>query len=96
VFETKATTWTMRYTYEVGGEAGHGSELVGVKESRNARRAARAPPDGRTTILKIRYYNIQPDHFSWAADASSDGGATWVRDYLRIEATRRVGTPSTK
>jgi hypothetical protein len=29
--------------------------------------------DGRTTVLKIRYYNIRPDRFSWAADHSSDG-----------------------
>jgi len=48
--------------------------------------------DGRTTILKIRYYNIQRHHFSWTADHSSDGGASWERDYLRIEATRRVPT----
>jgi len=44
----------------------------------------------------IRSGIIQPNHFSWAADLSTDGGATWVRDYLRIEATRRVRAASTK
>jgi len=33
--------------------------------------------DGRTTILKIRYYNIRRDHFSWTAD------------HFRIEAARQ-------
>ena len=39
---------------------------------------------------RIRYYDIQPDRFSWAADRSLDGGRTWVADFLRI-AARRVG-----
>lgn len=39
---------------------------------------------------RIRYYDIQPDRFSWAGDRSTDGGKTWVRDFLRIEA-RRIG-----
>ena len=41
---------------------------------------------------RIRYYDIQPERFSWAADRSTDGGRTWVTDYLRIEA-RRAGPP---
>ena len=42
------------------------------------------------SIWRIRYYNIQPDRFSWTADQSKNGGKTWVKDYLQIEA-RRVG-----
>ena len=45
---------------------------------------------GHPSTVRIRYYNIQPDHFSWAADRSTDGGKTWVKDYQRIEA-RRIG-----
>ncbi len=45
---------------------------------------------GHPSIVRIRYYNIQPDRFSWAADRSTDGGKTWVKDYQRIEC-RRVG-----
>jgi len=93
VFDTKAATWTMRYVDQFGGETGRWSELVGVKEGDEIHVEQRGQgPDGRTTILKIRYYNIQPNHFSWAADHSSDDGATWVRDYLRLEATRRSKT----
>ena len=93
VFDTKAATWTMRYVDQFAGETGRWSELEGVKQGQEMHVEQRGQgPDGRTTILKIRYYNIQPNHFSRAADQSSDGGAAWVRDYLRIEATRRSKT----
>jgi hypothetical protein len=39
---------------------------------------------------RIRYYNIQPDRFSWTADRSLDSGKTWVKEHLKIEA-RRIG-----
>jgi hypothetical protein len=42
------------------------------------------------SIWRIRYYDIQPDRFSWAGDRSTDGGKTWITDFLRIEA-RRIG-----
>jgi hypothetical protein len=42
------------------------------------------------SIWRIRYYDIQPNRFSWAGDRSTDGGKTWVADFLRIEA-RRIG-----
>jgi hypothetical protein len=45
---------------------------------------------GKPITLRIRYYNIQPDRFSWSADRSTDGGQTWVKDFQRIEA-RRIG-----
>ncbi len=41
---------------------------------------------------KIRYYNIQPDRFSWIADRSTDGGKTWQTKHQTIEA-RRIGPP---
>jgi hypothetical protein len=97
VFDTKAGTWTMRYVDQAGGETGRWSEIVGVKEGPEMHVEQRGQsPDGRTTILKIRYYNIQPNRFSWAADLSSDGGATWVQDYFRIDATRQVSTPASR
>jgi len=39
---------------------------------------------------RIRYYDIRPDRFSWAADRSTDGGKTWDKNHLTIEA-RRIG-----
>lgn len=46
------------------------------------------------TLWRIRYFNIRPDAFSWAADRSSDEGRTWVTNYLTIEA-RRIGPART-
>jgi hypothetical protein len=45
---------------------------------------------GKPAVLRIRYYNIQPDRFSWTADRSNDGGETWISGFQRIEA-RRIG-----
>lgn len=41
---------------------------------------------------RIRYYNIRADGFSWMSDRSPDGGRTWIKDDLLIEA-RRIGPP---
>jgi hypothetical protein len=42
------------------------------------------------SMMRIRYFNIQADRFSWAGDRSTDGGKTWVKNSLQIEA-RRIG-----
>ncbi len=44
------------------------------------------------STLRIRYFNIQPDRFSWTADRSNDGRKTWITDDQQIEA-RRIGPP---
>jgi hypothetical protein len=49
---------------------------------------------GKPNTLRIRYYNITPDRFSWNADQSSDGGKTWTKDFQQIEA-KRIGPPRT-
>lgn len=41
---------------------------------------------------RIRYYDIGPDRFSWAADRSMDGGKTWAKNHQTIQA-RRIGPP---
>jgi hypothetical protein len=41
-------------------------------------------------VMRIRYYDIQPDRFSWTADRSTDDGKTWVEKHQTIEA-RRIG-----
>lgn len=45
-------------------------------------------PDRKTTI-RVRYYSITADHFLWRADGSRDGGKTWMKDVMLIEATRK-------
>jgi hypothetical protein len=41
-----------------------------------------------STTLRIRYYAIESSRFQWRADGSRDGGKTWLRDVILIEATR--------
>jgi hypothetical protein len=45
---------------------------------------------GQPSLWRIRYFDIRPDAFSWAADRSTDGGKTWVKNHQTIEA-RRIG-----
>ena len=49
---------------------------------------------GTPNTLRIRYYGIKPTQFSWVADQSTDGGESWVKDFIRIEA-RRIGPSRT-
>ena len=44
----------------------------------------------KPAILRIHYYNIKADSFSWEADRSTDGGKTWTKKSQTIEA-RRIG-----
>jgi hypothetical protein len=44
------------------------------------------------SLWRIRYRDIGPDHFSWGADCSGDGGKTWTPDCQHLEA-RRIGPP---
>jgi hypothetical protein len=79
----------------IGADAGTGMQDFGT-----ARRVGSemhieqkfAVASGQTAIMKIRYYNIEKDRFSWTGDRSTDGGKTWVKNHLQIEA-RRIGPP---
>jgi hypothetical protein len=62
--------------HKVGGEV-HIEQKFGVMSA-------------QPSILRIRYYDIQPDRFSWNADRSVDGGKTWSLNNQHIEA-RRIG-----
>lgn len=44
----------------------------------------------KPSVWRIRYHDIRPDRFSWAAERSTDNGKTWEKDHLTIEA-RRIG-----
>ncbi len=57
-----------------------------------AQAPCRAVSAQNPSLLRIRYYNIGPNRFSWSADRSSDGGETWITDDQKIEAPDRAGT----
>jgi hypothetical protein len=46
------------------------------------------------SLWRIRYHDIRPDRFSWKGDRSRDGGKTWVKDFMVLEA-RRIGPART-
>ncbi len=79
----------------VGADAGTGMQDFGT-----ARRAGNelhieqrfGVASGKPAMMRIRYYNIEKDRFSWTGDRSTDGGKTWEKESLKIEA-RRIGPP---
>jgi hypothetical protein len=79
----------------IGADAGTGLQDFGTarrvgNEMQIEQRFGVASGDAAT--MRIRYYNIEKDRFSWTADRSIDGGQTWVKNHLQIEA-RRIGPP---
>jgi len=79
--------------WEVQGVAvGKGVWQPGVSWSDGKDRFLVQDNPERKTLVRIRYYSIEPNHFLWRADGSRDGGKTWMRDVMLIEATR-AGQP---
>lgn len=89
-FNTAAGTWDL-----VGADEGGG-----LRDTGTARRVGAEMRIEQTfgatsdspSLWRIRYFDIGPDRFSWTADRSTDGGASWVDRFQTIEA-RRVGPP---
>jgi hypothetical protein len=87
-FNAVAARWEL-----VGMDAGKGLQDVGTGRKVGTEMHIEQKfgvMSANPTVMRIRYYDIQSDRFSWAADRSADGGATWEKEYLRIEA-RRIG-----
>ena len=93
-----ARTPTM--TYRVFNASKRIWEVQGVNVGRGVWQPGVSWSDGRDRFLvqqnpatnitiRVRYYDIRPDHFLWRADGSKDGGKTWTPDVILIEATRR-------
>jgi hypothetical protein len=79
----------------VGADAGSGLQDIGTGKRVGAEMHIEQTfgvAAGTPSLWRIRYYDIQPDRFSWRADRSTDGGKTWVKDFQTIEA-RRIGPP---
>lgn len=77
----------------VGADAGSGLQDFGTGQRVGAEmhiEQTLGVARGNPSRWRIRYYNIQPDRFSWSGDRSTDGGKTWDANFLTIE-TRRLG-----
>ncbi len=88
VYNAKLEQWEL-----VSVDAGGGVQNVGTARRAGGEMHIEQKFDGDPpSVWRIRYHDIQPDRFSWNGDRSTDGGKTWEKDYLQIEA-RRVGPP---
>ena len=79
----------------IGMDGGSGLQDFGTAQRRNSEMHIEQKfgvANGSPSVMRIRYYNIQPDRFSWTADRSADNGKTWVERFQEIEA-RRIGPP---
>jgi hypothetical protein len=77
----------------VGMDGGSGLQDTGTGERRGSEifiEQSFGVAAGNPARLRIRYYAIEPDRFSWEADRSADGGKTWIPRFQTIEA-RRIG-----
>ncbi|MGH2608645.1 MAG: hypothetical protein ACRDHF_06095 [Tepidiformaceae bacterium] len=97
VFDHVEKKWDMRYVgLSLIGEDGvvrhpaHWAELSAWREGSRLRVDQRR---GRV-LLRITYYDMSEDHFRWQADVSTDGGKTWTKEQIRIEATRVTEPPA--
>jgi hypothetical protein len=77
----------------VGTDASHGLQDFGTGQ----RVGAEVDIEQRFGVMsqepstwRIKYSDIRPDGFSWAADRSTDEGKTWVSNFQRLQA-RRIG-----
>jgi hypothetical protein len=77
----------------VGADAGRGLQDFGTARREGAEMRIEQTfgvAAGTPSVWQIRYYDIGPDRFSWAADRSLDGGKTWEKKHMQLEA-RRIG-----
>jgi ketosteroid isomerase-like protein len=81
VFDPERKIWRMLGTNARGGEFALG---LTWSDSRN-RYAIQHYGDA---IMRIRYFALEPNHFLWRADRTTDGGRTWQRDAWTMEAWR--------
>ena len=92
VYDRAKERWDMRYVGVIApGPDGrtpqhtaNWSDLTAWREGSQIR----VDQEGSSSMLRITYYDIRKDRFSWKADLSTDGGQTWSRDHIRIEARR--------
>jgi hypothetical protein len=75
----------------VGADAGRGLQDFGTARREGSEMRIEQTfgvAAGTPSVWRIRYYDIQPDRFSWTADRSTDGGKTWEKNHMQIEARR--------
>lgn len=87
--------WEMATTDDGGFGTGLQDHAVAHRVGNEMQTEAHfATMSSRPSIWRIRHYDIQPDSYSVVAERSTDGGATWQKDYERVQV-RRLGPTRT-
>ncbi|MBC7897601.1 MAG: hypothetical protein H7066_19435, partial [Cytophagaceae bacterium] len=88
VYNPAIDTWELVSVHETSGLQDRGTARRVGDEMRLEQTfgVTRGAPES----WRIRYFDIRADAFRWAADRSLDGGKTWERNYMTLEA-RRIG-----
>jgi len=81
VFDPRRKVWQMIGSSSNGGEVQPGLTWSDGKDRYAIQRA-------NGVLNRIHYLSIDPNHFLWRSDRSTDGGRTWLRDSGTMEATR--------
>ena len=86
VYNSAADRWELVSTDTGSGLQNFGTGHRDGSEMRIEQTFGAVTPN--PSVLRIRYYDIRPDQFSWTADRSIDGGKTWTPKFQTIEAHR--------
>ena len=62
------------------------------KDGRMVQNGRATDQDGKPTLVRSRFHEINPNSFKWQQDRSTDNGKTWTEGALRIEARRVAAT----
>jgi hypothetical protein len=88
VYDAQADLWNLVSTGVGAGLRNTGPARKVGDEIRIEQTLGVDGPQPQPALVRIRYYNIQRDQFSWVSDRSLDGGKTWILESGRIEARR--------
>jgi hypothetical protein len=86
-FDAKAKRWTTAFVEPVRYLEGPKAKWSLGTAWREGHEMREGPLD-ESKASRARFYDIAPDHFSWKMDRSTDGGKTWISDFLRVQARR--------
>ena len=87
-FDAKAKRWTTAFVEPVRYLEGQTAKWS-LGTAWRERHEMREGPLDEAKASRARFYDIAPDHFSWSMDRSTDGGKSWINDYLRVQARRK-------
>jgi hypothetical protein len=85
VFNPNTQTWHQAWADNQGGYFNFSGE---VTDGKRIFKTSIYRKDGNENILRMRFYEIKEDSFTWDWEQTKDGGKTWTLQW-RIEYKRK-------